>query len=60
MLDKDEKTNEIKKVIYGSRDNFKPYKFTSTFNSDYVEYKSSSNEDKIYQLNNTLMKSDLI
>ena len=41
ILDKDEKTNEIRKVIYGSKDNFKPYKFTSTFNSNYVQYRSS-------------------
>ena len=26
ILDRNEKSNEIKKVIYGSKDNFKPYK----------------------------------
>ena len=46
ILDRDEKTNEIKKVIYGSKDNFKPCNFTSAFNSNYVEYRSSGDEDK--------------
>ena len=46
ILDKDEKINEIKKVIFGSKDNFKPYKFTSAFNSNYVEYRSCGDEDK--------------
>ena len=39
ILDKDEKVD-------GSKDNFKPYKFTSSVNSNYVEYRSVSNEDK--------------
>ena len=46
ILDKDEKINEIKKSIYGLKDNFKPYKFTSSFNNNYVEYRSDDNEDK--------------
>ena len=46
ILDKDEKINEIKKSIYGLKDNFKPYKFTSSFNSNYVEYRSDADEDK--------------
>ena len=46
ILDKDEKANEIKKTIYGSKDNFKPYRFTSAFKSNYVEYRSNSDEDK--------------
>ena len=37
ILDKDEKIDERKKSIYGLKDNFKPYKFTSSFNSNYVE-----------------------
>ena len=45
-MDKDEKINEIKKSIYGLKDNFKPYKFTSSFNNNYVEYRSDDNEDK--------------
>ena len=36
ILDKYEKIDEIKKAIYDSKDNFKPYKFTSAFNSNYV------------------------
>ena len=46
ILDKDEKINEIKKSIYGLKDNFKPYKFTSSFNNNYVEYRSDDDEDK--------------
>ena len=45
-MDKDEKIDEIKKSIYGLKDNFKPYKFTSSFNSNYVEYRSDGDEDK--------------
>ena len=37
ILDKDEKIDEKKKSIYGLKDNFKPYKLTSSFNSNYVE-----------------------
>ena len=40
IMDKDEKIDEINKSIYGLKDNFKPYKFTSYFNSNYVEYRS--------------------
>ena len=40
ILDKDEKKDEIKKSIYGFKDNFKPYNFTSSFNNNYVEYRS--------------------
>ena len=46
ILDKDEKANEIKKIIYGSTDNFRPYRFTGAFNSNYTEYRSSGDEDK--------------
>ena len=46
ILDKDEKIDKIKKSSYGLSDNFKPYKFTSSFNSNYVEYKSDGDEDK--------------
>ena len=46
ILYMNEKTNEIKKIVYGLKDNFKPYKFTSAFNSDYLEYRSSGDEDK--------------
>ena len=28
------------------KDNFKPYSFTTAFNSNYVEYRSSGDEDK--------------
>ena len=45
-MDKDENIDEIKISIYGLKDNFKPYKFTSSFNSNYVEYKSHGDEDK--------------
>ena len=45
-MNKDEKIDAIKKSIYGLKDNFKPYKFTSSFNSNYVEYKSDSDEDE--------------
>ena len=45
-MDKDERIDEIKKSIYGLKDNFKPYKFTSSFNSNYVEYRSDGDEDK--------------
>ena len=46
ILDKDEKIDKIKKSSFGLRDNFKPYKFTSSFNSNYVEYKSDGDEDE--------------
>ena len=46
ILDKDEKIGKIKKSIYGLKDNFKPYKFTSSFNNNYVEYRRDGNEDK--------------
>ena len=45
-MDKDEKIDEIKKFIYGLKNNFKPYKFTSSFDSNYVEYRSDGDEDK--------------
>ena len=45
-MDKDEKIDEFKKSIYVLKDNFKPYKFTSSFNSNYVEYRSDGDEDK--------------
>ena len=45
-MDKNEKIDEIKKSVYGLKDSFKPYKFTSSFNSNYVEYRSSRDEDK--------------
>ena len=45
ILDKDEKINEIEKYIYGSKDNFKPYKFTRSFSSNYFEYRSYVDED---------------
>ena len=48
ILDKDEKIDEIKKSIYGLKDNFKPYKFTSSFNSNCVEYSNDGDEDKIF------------
>ena len=46
ILDKGEKIDEIKKSIYGLKDSFKPYKFTSSLNSNYVEYRSDGDEDK--------------
>ena len=46
ILDKDEKANEIKKIIYGSKANFKSYRFTSDFNSNYIEYRSIGDEEK--------------
>ena len=46
MFDKDEKIDEIKKYMYGLKENFKQYKFTSSFNNNYVEYKNDGNEDK--------------
>ena len=39
ILHKDERIDENKKSIYGLKDNFKPYKFTSSFNSNYVKYR---------------------
>ena len=45
-MHKDEIIDEIKKSIYGLKDNFKLYKFTSSFNSNYVEYKSDGDEDR--------------
>ena len=45
-MHKNKKIFEIKKSIYGLKDNFKPYKFTSSFNSNYVEYKSDGSEDE--------------
>ena len=51
ILDRDEKTNEIKKIIYGSKDNLenknKPERFIRAFNSYYIEYRSNGNKDKI-------------
>ena len=49
-MDKDEKIDEIKKSIYGLKDSFKPNKFTSSFNSNYVEYRSDGDEDKILSI----------
>ena len=46
ILDKDEKIDEINKSVYGLKDSFKPYKFTSPFNSNYVGYTSDDDEDK--------------
>ena len=46
ILDKDEKIDEIKKSIYSLKDNFKLYKFTSSFNRNYIEYRSDGGEDK--------------
>ena len=46
ILDKDEKIDEIKKSIYGLKHNFKPYKFTGSFNSNYVDYRRDGNENK--------------
>ena len=46
LLDQDEKIDEIKKSIYGLIDHFKPYKFTSSFNSNYVGYRTDGDEDK--------------
>ena len=45
-MEKDEKIDEIKKSIYGLKDNFKPYKLTSSFNSNYLAYRSDGDEDK--------------
>ena len=54
ILDRDEKTNEIKKIIYGSKDdlenNYKPERFTSAFNSNYIEYRSNGDKDKILSI----------
>ena len=46
ILDKDEKIDKIKKSIYSLKDNFKLYKFTSSFNRNCVEYRSDGDEDK--------------
>ena len=32
--------------MYGLKDNFKPSKFTGSFNSNFVEYRSDGDEDK--------------
>ena len=40
------KWTKFKKSINGLKDNFKPYKFTSSFNSNYVDYRSDGDEDK--------------
>ena len=54
ILDKDEKANEVKKVIYGSKDdlenNYKAERFTSAFNSNYIEYISNGDKDKILSM----------
>ena len=46
ILDKDENIDEIKKSIYGLKDNFKPCKFTGSFNSNYVKCTRDDDEDK--------------
>ena len=43
---KDYEIDEIEKSIYGLKDNFKPCKCTSSFNSNYVEYRGDGHEDK--------------
>ena len=48
ILDKDEKIDEIKKSIYGLKDNFKPYKFTSSFNSKNLSIEEYLDEIRSY------------
>ena len=54
IINKDEKTEEIKEILYDPRnnlskqeeDNYKPEKIGNAFSSNYIEYKSSGNKDK--------------
>ena len=64
IIDRNEKIEEIKKILFDSRnnllkkeeDNYKPVKISNAFSSNYIEYKSTGNKDKHYQLNIILMK----
>ena len=54
IINRDEKTEEIKEILYDPRnnlskqeeDNYKPEKIGNAFSSNYIEYKSSGNKDK--------------
>ena len=54
ILDKDKKANKIKKHVYASKDdlenNYEPERFTSAFNSNYIEYRSNRDKDKILSI----------
>ena len=41
-------------------DYYKPIIINSAFNSNYIEYESKGDKDKLYQLNNILILSDHI
>ena len=53
-MGKNVKTDEIKKIIYGSKDdlenNYKAERFTSAFNSNCIEYRSNGDKDKILSI----------
>ena len=60
ILDKDEKANEIKKNIYGSKDdlenNYKRERFASAFNSNYIEFRSNGDKNKILSIEEYLQE----
>ena len=53
-MDRNENTNEIKKIMYDSKDdlenNYKSERFTTAFNSNYIEYRSNGDKDKILSI----------
>ena len=64
ILDRDEKIEEIKNILYDLKnnffkpkeDNYKPVRIGNAFSSNYIEYKVMEIKIKLYQLNIILMK----
>ena len=54
ILNRNKKIEEIKKILYGPRnnpfkqeeDNYKPLRIGNAFRSNYIKYKSNGNKDK--------------
>ena len=62
ILDRDEKIEEIKKILYDSKNNFfkpkedncKPVRIGKAFSSNYIEYKSNGDKDKTLSIKDYL------
>ena len=62
ILDRDEKIEEIKKIIHDSKnnffkpneDNYKPVRIVNAFSSNYIEYKSNGDKDKTLSIKDYL------
>ena len=58
IIDRDEKIEEIKKILFKPKEgDYKPIRISNAFSSNYIEYKSNEDKDKILSTKDYLYKT---